>query len=107
MKKNIIILSFVFVSIFLLCSCRKDYPDSKFKRGQVIVSKVENNLKGQIIKKLYYSRDVGWKYRVRWVTNTEKTNTYLLSDDGYIEKFSFSMLWMREFELEGYKEKKN
>ena len=56
------IILFMLTIVFIGCSDNKNEPESKFKRGDMVMLEI-GNVKGQIIKS-YYNEEK-WKYKVR------------------------------------------
>jgi hypothetical protein len=103
MKNKPLITIFILISVICFCVYLdrleiKQYESKrKFKIGEIVKTKLDDR-KGMIIG--IYLRD---NYTVRFVTNSAKTNTKILSKDRDIIHSPYSVVKMKEFELEKIK----
>jgi len=75
--------------------------DHKFDVGEIVSTKIDGR-KGMIILR-YRTID---QYQVRFGTRSMKTNTRILSEDGNISEYPYTVVNMHEFELERLEERK-
>lgn len=95
-------LLFVLIILFLLISCskNKEYKPLKYTVGDIVCFNLDKTIKGQVIR--VYEKRNGYDeggYTIRYIANTEQTNTSLLFSDGDIKTKKFSKDNFYPFEI--------